>query len=396
MSGGRHFLLVACRSPHEIGRGDGVVLRSRMAMLRRHGRVTVLAYGAGGDWPDPGVRVVGVPFSRGAALVGAAQALARGLPLQVGIWRQPAFCRAFLDLTAETRFDAAGFITLRCAFALDPELRARPALPVWLEMIDLLSENMRRIGARAPGPRRALMRFEAGRLARLERQAASRFHPVLLVNRDEAARDPGFDHLPLGLPPERFRGPAPARPVPPLRVCVSGNFTYLPNREAAELAFRGVSRFLAEGGCAVDLSLLGRGAGAMAAALGPVPAALALRSEEPEDMTAALAACDVALCPVLTFTGMQNKLLEAAAAGLIVIATPGPAAVIGLQPDQHFLPVAEAGDIARQLARVAADPPAFDPMRRAAQAAVREAHAEDRLAGQFDRLLGLGPPGAGP
>lgn len=395
MSGPRRFLLVACRPAGQRGRGDGVVLRARIAMLRRHGEVTVLSFGPGdAPWPDPGVRLVEVPFSAPLAAWGALRGALAGLPLQAGIWRQPAFVRAFRALLAEGGLAAVGFITLRPALALERELAAAPPRR-WLEMIDLLSGNMARIGARMPWPRRALMRFEARRLARAEARAAALFAPVFLVNPDEAARLPGATHLPLSLAPGQFRAPAPAHPGP-LRVCVSGNFGYFPNREAADFALRGVAALVAGSGTAVDLALLGRGAGALAAAAGPLPPGLRLRAEEPADMAAALAGQDVALCPVFTFTGMQNKLLEAAAAGAILIATPGPAAAIGLEPGRHFLPVTDRADLVAQLAAVAADPARFDAMRLAAQGFVRAAHAEDRLARAFDRALGLARPGDGP
>jgi len=386
------FLLVACRSPHEVGRGDGVVLRARIAMLRRHGRVTVLCYGAGAaPWPDPGVRLVKVPFSRGAAVLGALRAVGSGLPLQVGMWRQPAFARAFRALTGETAFAAVGFVTLRAGFALMPGAGAGPGRR-WLEMIDLLSDNMARIGAKAPWPRRALMRFEAARLARLEARAAALFDPVFLVSPDEAARHPGFAHLPLSLPPARFRDPGPDRPGPPLRVCVSGNFHYFPNREAAGFTLAAVAGLVRDSGLAVDLALLGRGAGALAAGFGAVPTGLRLLPEEPDDMTAALARSDVAVCAVFTFTGAQNKLIEAAAAGLALIATPGPAAVVGLRAPDHFLPMTDAASLRAHLAAFAADPARFRAMRRAAQAFVQDHHAEDRVAAAFDRHLGLSPP----
>ena len=384
---GRRFLLVACRSARQVGRGDGVVLRARIAMLRRHGEVTVLSFGGGDDtpWPDPGVRLVEVPFSAPRAVLGALRGLPGGLPIQAGIWRQPAFVRAFRGLLATGGFDAVGFITLRPALALEPWLAAAPPRR-WLEMIDLLSENMDRIGARAPWPRRALMRFEARRLVRAEARAAALFAPVILVNPDEAARHPGFIHLPLSLAPGRFHDPAPLRPGR-LRICVSGNFTYFPNREAAGLAVRGAAGLVAAG--TAELTLLGRGAPALAATLA---AGLPIGAEEPADMALALAGQDVALCPVLTFTGMQNKILEAAAAGLIVIASPGPAAVIGLEPGRHFLPATDAASLAAQLAAVLADPGRFGPMRRAAQEFVRAAHDQDRLALALDRALDLGPP----
>lgn len=391
-----HFLLVACRSPQEVGRGDGVVLRARIAMLRRHGRVTVLCYGTGAapwpappSWPDSGVRLVEVPFSRGAAAFGGLRAAVTGLPLQVGIWRQPAFVRAFRALVAETRFAAVGFVTLRAGAALMPEVQALPCRR-WLEMIDLLSDNMARIGARAPWPRRALMRFEAGRLARLEAQAAARFAPVFLVSPDEAARHPGFSHLPLSLPPARFRDPEPDRPGPPLRVCVSGNFRYFPNREAAAFTFAAVAGLVRDSGLAVDLAVLGRGAPDLVAGFGAVPPGLRLLPEEPADMSAALARSDVAVCAVFTFTGAQNKLLEAAAAGLALVATPGPAAVVGLRAGAHFLPVTDQASLGAHLAAFAADPARFRAMRLAAQAVVRDHHAEDRVAAALDRHLGLG------
>lgn len=382
-------LLVSMRSPLDPGHGDVAVLRARIAMLRAHARVTVLCFGPGGRvWPgDDGVRLVEVAPSRAGALRGMAWGLARGLPVQVGRCRQPALVAAFRALTAQTRFAAIGFVTLRPAFALEPDLAGLPGRR-WLEMIDLLSENMRAIGAREGGWRRHARAFEARRLARLEARAPGLFDPVHLVNPGEAARDARYSHLPLCLPAAAIcpPGPDPA-PGAPLRVAVSGNFGYLPNREAALFAHEAVRCFAREtvpGGRGARLVLLGRGALALAASLDPAPEAA-----EPPDMIAALAGCDVALCGVFTATGAQNKLLEAAAAGLIVLATPGPAAVLGLEPGRHVLPVTDAASAAAHLAAIAADPGRFRPLRLAAQDHLRRTLSQEALAGRLARALGL-------
>ena len=373
-------LLVSARSPLDPGHGDVAVLRARIAMLRPHARVTVLCLGPGGRvWPgDDGVRLVEVAPSRMGALRGMAWALVRGLPLQVGRCRQPALVAGFRRLTAETRFAAIGFVTLRPAFALEPELAGLRGR-LWLEMIDLLSDNMRTIGAREGGWRRLVRAFEARRLERLEARAPDLFAPVHLVNPAEAARNARFTHMPLCLPGAAIRppGPGPA-PGAPLRVAVSGNFGYLPNREAALFAHRAL-RGLSPG---AQLVLLGRGAAALAATLDPMPEA-----SEPADMIAALAGCDVALCAVFTATGAQNKLMEAAAAGLIVLATPGPAAVLGLMPGRHILPVTDEASAAAHLAAIAADPARFRPLRLAAGDHLRNTLSQEALTDRLARSL---------
>lgn len=379
-------LLVSVRSPLDPGHGDVAVLRARIAMLRPHARVTVLCLGPGGRvWPDdPGVRLVEVAPSRAGALRGILWGLARGLPLQVGQYRQPALVAAFRALVAETRFAAIGFVTLRPAFALEPDLAGLPGR-LWLEMIDLLSDNMRRIGAQEGGWRKRARSFEARRLARLEARAPDLFAPIHLVNPDEAARNARFAHLPLCLPEAAIRPPGPdPAPGAPLRVAVSGNFGYLPNHEAALFAHAALRCFARETSVGARLVLLGRGAAALAATLDPAPEAA-----EPPDMIAALAGCDVALCGVFTATGAQNKLIEAAAAGLIVLATPGPAAVLGLEPGRHVLPVTDAASAAAHLAAIAADPGRFRPLRQAAQDHVRRSLSQDALAGRLARALGL-------
>jgi hypothetical protein len=237
-------LLVSMRSPLDPGHGDVAVLRARIAMLRAHARVTVLCFGPGGRvWPgDDGVRLVEVAPSRAGALRGMAWGLARGLPVQVGRCRQPALVAAFRALTAQTRFAAIGFVTLRPAFALEPDLRGPAGAALAGDDRPFVGEHARdrRARRRLAQARARLRGAPPGPAGGAGARTCSPPSIWSTPARPRAMR--AFPICRCACPRRRSaRRGRTRRPGAPLRVAVSGNFGYLPNREAALFAHEAVN-----------------------------------------------------------------------------------------------------------------------------------------------------------
>ena len=79
----------------------------------------------------------------------------------------------------------------------------------------------------------------------------------------------------------------------------------------------------------------------------------------------------VMLAPLRFSAGIQNKLLEAMAAGVPVVTTPGAAAAIGARPGEHALVSESADGLAEAVIRILDDRSAAEAMARAAREHVR-------------------------
>jgi hypothetical protein len=204
------------------------------------------------------------------------------------------------------------------------------AAPLILDHIDALSANVRE---RAELERHVVVRFaariEARLLARHERLAARWATAQITVSDTDAAMLPPvpapvviphavFDTIDAGQ--LRTANVTPARDID---VIFTGNMDYPPNRDAAywlateitpELRrLRPGTRVVIAGRFAHRLSLEG----------------IDIASDVP-DLSSLLRRTRVAIVPLRSGTGVPNKLLEAAAAGAAIVATPRAAGAAGI------------------------------------------------------------------
>lgn len=143
------------------------------------------------------------------------------------------------------------------------------------------------------------------------------------------------------------------RPFHPLEgrggIIFMGNLSYGPNREAgswlAQRIFPEVRRQQPD----CTLRFVGPGAdkrwgGEGISIIGPV-----------EDLVDELSQARVLVVPMSRGAGVQNKILDALAMGLPVVATPLAASGLGLKPDKEYLPGRDTDELASQTLRVLAD-----------------------------------------
>lgn len=224
--------------------------------------------------------------------------------------------------------------------------RVPPGAITLFDMVDVDSEKWRSYGERKPWPMSWLYRREADRLLDFERRMAREFDSTVFVSKEEAElfrglapesaakttyRVQGVDSAffdPAGDYADPYPGGAPA-------LVFTGAMDYWPNVDAvtwfAEQAFPAVHEAVPDAVfCIVgmrpapEVQRLAERPGVMVT--GGVP-----------DVRPYLAHARAAVLPLRIARGIQNKVLEAMAMQLPVIATPG--AMTGIQPFAGFEPV---------------------------------------------------------
>jgi hypothetical protein len=262
-------------------------------------------------------RSVDLPHMRslpGRALaVGAARAVPEALA-----WSHPSLTRRLHALVP----DLVVAVTGR---AFDPAVAAR--WPTVVDLVDRLSVSYRDRAPHAAGPaRRVGYRGLAWTAARFERNAVGGTRGAIAT---VAAGYADAESLAVEWVPNVVEGTAVTseKSSPDVDVLFFGTLSYPPNIEAVERLAR------------VWPALLAARPGTTALVAGASPSAAVQHHAgrlgwrvEPDfaDLAAITARCRVAVAPLVHASGIQNKLLDAAALGLAQVVSP--AALAGLAP----------------------------------------------------------------
>ena len=225
------------------------------------------------------------------------------------------------------RLSSADTVVFISARAVDPALVPSGATVV-LDFVDRLSESYRlRRGLASSTPSRLLFAGLAPPMRRFE--ALERPHVVRVAAGRGDAAVLGAQWLP-NLLSGATRRPATA---PTTDLLFHGNLRYPPNEEAV-LCLRQVWPDLRSRRPATTLTIAGaRPREWLARLVAETPGWTLL--PDFRDLGAVLAAARVAVAPVLSATGLQNKALESAAAGLPTVVTPAVAS--GFDPAFPFV-----------------------------------------------------------
>lgn len=354
------ILLATARYPWPPRRGDQMRALQMLDLLSAEHEVTLLTPAPpSGQSPPPADSLYRVELfqpARGiSSLVGMGKALLEGLPLQSGLFYQPALGRKLRELAP--RMDLAILQLVRLAVHLDDFGR----VPLLVDLIDSLALNFAK---RADVDRpwlRPLLEFEARRLAKGERKLAERAAGVIVVcerdRQDLASRLPAEFAARLAVVhlwvPEG--NPAPAEEREPV-LAITGNLGYFVNVDA-------VTWWLAEVWPPLrrlrpEIQVVVAGERPTARVRRAVRRAGVELVESPADMRSILARTTLSLAPMRCGSGAPVKILEAWAAGIPVIATPWAAAgTSGREGEDFRIAGTTPGDWVRAIQELLDDPP---------------------------------------
>ncbi len=327
----------------------------------------------------------------GAAALGVLAALASGRPAQAGVHGGSALARAVSELARE-----ADLVVLQLARL--GRLAARAGgRPLVFDLVDSLALNFARRARFERAGLAPLVRFEARRLLRFERELVALSRGAWVVSdRDRAwlaeRLEPGqavkLRTLPLvvALPAGADSAPRPAPAAgAPRRAVITGNLGYFPTRH-------GALEFLANAWPAVrarvpDLELLLAGARPPRDLIRAAARAGVRLIADPPELAPILAGAALALVPLEAGSGVPIKLLEAWAAAVPVVASPWAAAGAAGRAGIDHLAADTPGDWAEAVARLLDRP---DEARRLAEAGrerLAELWSQQRLDAELARAL---------
>jgi polysaccharide biosynthesis protein PslH len=278
----------------------------------------------------PHVTALRVP--RWRTRLNAAVALAARRPLTHALLDAPGMTAALHQIVAARPPDVVlAYCSSMARFALEPPLAN---LPLVLDFVDVDSQKWRDLAATTAPPKSWIYRHEAATLGAFEAKAARHAAASLVVNPREAdlaralAPAARVEVIANGVELTRLRPAAP--PVSEPRVVFCGVMDYAPNEEGMTWFVREVWPLVRAERRDATLAIVGAGATAALRGLcAPEPSITVTgRVDEVRDW---LWGAAVGIAPLHVARGVQNKALEAIAAGLPIVITEQVAG--GLPPE---------------------------------------------------------------
>lgn len=306
----------------------------------------------------------------------ALEAIAKGEPVSYAYFRQRGMMDWVAKVSGERSFDAV-FVYSSGAAPYLKALKQTPGATI-IDFVDVDSEKWRVLGETAKGPMKHVYGREAKLLLAEEKRLAGVADASLLVTDAECAL---FTEL-TGLPAQtvgngvdtEYWGAAksiesPYSEVRP-RVIFTGVMDYEPNVEA-------VTWFAAE--AMPHLRAVGRNVEFVIAGGRPTKGVQALGEADDitvtgrvEDMRGWLGHADLAVAPLLLARGVQNKVLEAMAAGTPMLTTIPALTGIDAVPGRDALVCESGDDFAQAIGAMLDDPEAQSDMAASAMSYVRD------------------------
>jgi sugar transferase (PEP-CTERM/EpsH1 system associated) len=339
-----------------------------------------------------GVRVstAGVPRLRN--LVRAAASLMTDTPLTHLLLASPELAALVDDATRDWRPDVLlAYCSGIAPAALTPALAG---IPLVVDLVDVDSAKWSAFAAEAAMPRRWVFEREARCLGAFERLLVETAAATTVVNERERTTlrrlcpNADVQVMPNGVDVDMFAPPDP--PAGDDRVVFTAVFDYAPNADGALWFARQVWPQVLAARPGARLTLAGSSPTRAVRRLAEDDRSIDVTGAVP-DIRPYLWRAALAVAPIAQSRGVQNKVLEAAAAGLPTVVTP--AVWDGLPPE--VLPAVRRAESADQFAAAVIEllsQSAAERRRQAAQARVSDLAWPTRLAPLVDLLASAARP----
>ena len=381
------ILICALEAPLPPPNGLRLMVSALLRELRLQHDVRIVAFRASDqeEGPDDGaMRLLPRPKPSPAADVAwLVRAAARRRPLHADLLARRMAGPLFEEIE-RFRPDVIHVASGRLA-GLGKLLSGRPSV---LAALDAWHLNVEARALLAGGIRRRLLLGEAARVRGFEATEYPRFRRIVVVSdADREALLAVDDRLPITVIPNGVDVEAYAPDTATVRdrdrIVFTGVMSYAPNVSAAELLARRVFPRVRAARPSARLAIVGRS---------PAPRVSALAGPGVEvtgavpDIRPWLTSSQVYACPMVSGTGIKNKLLEAMASELACVATPLALQGIDVEPGRDLLVGADEEALAAHIVRLLDDDERARALGRAARAYVSANHDWAAVARAYVRV----------
>lgn len=354
------ILCLTSRLPYPPYRGDRLRAFHFFRQLSRDHELHLLSFIARQEEREHGhflrqyfrqVRLVHQSTLRSA--LSAAGNVWRPDPLQVGYYRSRAMQRLVDEALAGHDFDAV-YVHL---FRMTPYVARANDLYRIVDLTDVISQEVERSLAYRNPLWRLVYRLEGPRIAAYERQVARTFEETWLISEADrrilaaACPEANIQVVPNGVDLERFRPAGVA--ARPYSLIFVGHLQVLHNVDAATHLAEDVLPLVRRQAPGTRLRLVGADPGPAVQRLAALPG-VEVAGFVP-DLNAALNEAAVFVAPLRFAAGVQNKVLEAMAAGRPVVTSSLVSAGLGARPGEHLLAAGDAATTADHVVRLLRD-----------------------------------------
>ena len=323
------ILVLTQRLPYAPNRGDRLRVYHMLQHLRRHAEVDLVSLVHDDEEAShvDDVRgfvstVAALPVSKLRSGINAAAALVTGRPLTHALLDAPGMTAALNRICAAHPPNVVfAYGSGMARFAMQAPLDRYPFV---LDFVDVDSRKWRDMAASGRIPKSWIYRREAATLGAFEARAAHAATASLVVNEREAsnarelARSANVIVLANGVELERLRPMMPPSDKP--RVVFCGVMSYEPNADGMKWFVEHVWPLVKAQRRDATLSVVGPDPSAAFRALCAVDSSITIAGRV-ADVRDWLWSSAVGIAPLLVARGVQNKALEAIAAGLPIVIT---------------------------------------------------------------------------
>lgn len=297
------------------------------------------------------------------------RALFNALPFQVNYYRSARAKQKLSDLLARVKPDALYVQLVR----MGENLPDTQGIRCVLDYMDAFSAGMEKRIAHEKFWARPWVRKEARRLKRYEAAIASRFDACTIISAQDRGTLPAAVQarttvVPNGVNELFLEGGSEEKQFDLL---FTGNLGYHPNIVAAQFLVQKVMPLLEAKGHQLKVCLAGAR---------PAPQLLALANERitvvgpVPDLRPYFRRSRLFVAPLMSGSGMQNKLLESMAMGLPTLTTPLSAAALSAEPGTHLIVCKDETEFANEIIQLLTHP---------AQAAALAERGRDLVASHY-------------
>ncbi len=400
-----NLLYLTHRVPDPPNRGDRIRAHHLLRFLSERGRVHLACLADEPVLPETRGRLEACCEQLAIAPVGARSRWVRaslsvgcGRTATEGLFASPELHRVVRNWARYVRFDAiVVFCSSMLQYVTAPELAG---VPLVVDLVDVDSQKWFDYAARSRGLKRQLFELEGRRLRRLESRLPPRVRGITLVSEHEASLFRSFcpnDRtygIANGVDLDYFQ-PQDAGREPSGAIAFVGALDYRANVEGLRWFVAHVWPELRRRQPQLKFQMVGRCPTPAIVKLAEAPG-VELVGEVP-DVRPHLATADVVVAPLQIARGIQNKVLEALAAGKTVVASPQALEGLAVEPGRHAIEAGTPQQWIAELDRLTHDPAACAELGREGRQFVEQHHDWQSCLRPFAELLGLdGQPAAAP